>query len=90
MQWLVSTGMVYKVNEIEKPAIPLSAHSNPGFFKLYMADTGLLRRMSRLPASAIFEESSLYSEFKGAMTENYVLNELVKLAWRSAFLLEVG
>lgn len=95
MHWLVSAGMVYKVNKIEKPAIPLSAYSNPGYFKLYMADAGLLRRMSRLPASTIFEESPLYSEFKGAMTENYVLIELVNLLgmppyyWKSGNTAEV-
>ena len=79
MQWLVSAGMVYKVNKIEKPSIPLSAYSNQGYFKLYMSDIGLLRKMSRLPASSVFEESILYSEFKGALTENYVLGELVNL-----------
>jgi uncharacterized protein len=77
MQWLISAGMVYKVNKIEKPSIPLSAFSNKSYFKLYMSDIGLLRRMSRLPASSIFEEAVLYSEFKGALTENYVLSELV-------------
>lgn len=72
--------MVYKVSKIEKPAIPLSAYSNHSYFKLYMSDTGLLRRMARLPASSIFQESTvLYSEFKGALTENYVLCELVNL-----------
>ncbi len=50
LQWLVSAGMVYKVNKIEKPAIPLSAYSNPSFFKVYLSDVGLLRRMSKLPA----------------------------------------
>jgi predicted AAA+ superfamily ATPase len=79
LQWLVSAGMVYKVHRIEKPAIPLSAYSSPTYFKVYLADVGLLRRMSRLPASSIFDETSHYTEFKGAMTENYVLNELVNL-----------
>lgn len=79
MQWLISAGMVYKVSIIEKPAIPLSAYSNQSYFKLYMSDIGLLRRMSRLPASSIFEESAIYSEFKGALTENYVLGEIVNL-----------
>lgn len=79
MQWLISAGMVYKVCKIEKPAIPLSAYSNIGFFKLYLSDVGLLRRMSRLPVSSIFEDSKLYTEFKGALTENYVLSELVNL-----------
>ncbi len=95
VQWLVSAGMIYKINKIEKPAIPLSAYVNPGYFKLYMADTGLLRRMAKLPASYIFEESPLYAEFKGAMTENYVLNELVNLKgeipyyWKSGNTAEV-
>lgn len=79
LQWLVSAGMVYKVHKIEKPAIPLSAYSSPTYFKVYLADVGLLRRMSRLPASSIFDETPHYTEFKGAMTENYVLNELIHL-----------
>lgn len=79
LQWLISAGMVYKVNKIERPAIPLSAYSDQSYFKLYMSDVGLLWRKSRLPASSIFEESNLHSEFKGAMAENYVLNELVNL-----------
>ena len=79
LQWLVSAGMVYKVCKIEKPAITLSAYSNQNYFKLYMSDIGLLRRMSRLTAASIFVEETLYSEFKGALTENYVLNELVNL-----------
>lgn len=95
MQWLVSAGMVYKVNKIEKPSIPLSAYSNQGYFKLYMSDIGLLRKMARLPAASIFEESIHYSEFKGALTENYVLCELVDLYgdvpyyWRSGNTAEV-
>lgn len=79
LQWLISSGMVYKVNKIEKPFIPLSAYSNQSYFKLYMSDIGLLRKMSRLPASSIFDESSHYTEFKGVLTENYVLGELVNL-----------
>ena len=79
LQWLVSSGMIYKVSKIEKPAIPLSAYSDQGYFKLYMSDIGLLRRISRLPAASIFEEFVLYKEFKGALTENYVLGELVNL-----------
>ncbi len=95
MQWLVSAGMVYKVNKIEKPFVPMSAYENPSYFKLYMADVGLLRKMSGLPAAAIYEDSALYSEFKGAMTENYVLSELLHLQgdipryWKSANTAEV-
>ncbi|MCL4415757.1 MAG: ATP-binding protein [Actinobacteria bacterium] len=95
LQWLVSAGMVYKVCKIEKPAIPLSAYSNEGYFKLYLSDIGLLRRMSKLPAALIFEDSKLYIEFKGALTENYVLNELINLQsdvpyyWKSGNTAEV-
>ena len=95
IQWLAGAGMVYKVNKIEKPSVPLSAYAASNYFKLYMADAGLLRRMSRLPASSIFGESPLFSEFKGALTENYVLGELVNLhgdvpyCWRSGNTAEV-
>ena len=95
MQWLVSAGMAYKVCKVEKPGIPLSAYSSVSHFKLYMSDVGLLRRMSRLPASAIFEDSILYSEFKGALTENYALSELINIQgevpyyWKSGNTAEV-
>ncbi len=95
LQWLVGAGMVYKVCKIEKPSMPLSAYSNSNYFKLYLSDVGLLRRMSKLPAASIFEDSKLYAEFKGALTENYVLNELVNLTgdvpyyWKSGNTAEV-
>jgi len=95
MQWLISAGMVYKVIKIEKPSMPLSAYSNASYFKLFMSDIGLLRRMSRLPASSVYKETLSYSEFKGALTENYVLAELVNLRgevpyyWKSGNMAEV-
>ncbi len=77
LAWLVSAGLAYKVIKIEKPFMPLSAYADQTFFKLYMADVGLLRKMSRLPAQAILEKTDNYKEFKGALAENYVLCELV-------------
>lgn len=79
LEWLISAGMVIKVMKIEKPFFPLSAYADQKYFKLYMADIGLLRKMSRLPAAAILEKSAVYREFKGALTENYALCELVNL-----------
>lgn len=79
MVWLQNAGMVHKVTRIEKPAIPLSAYATPSYFKLYAPDIGLLRTMAALPAKAILEESFLFQEFKGAMTENFVLQELVAM-----------
>jgi predicted AAA+ superfamily ATPase len=95
LQWLISAGMVYKVCMVEKPAIPLSAYCNRNYFKLYLSDIGLLRRISRLPATSILDDSKLYTEFKGALTENYVLCELVNLQgdlpyyWKSGNTAEV-
>lgn len=95
LQWLIGAGIVHKVWKVEKPAIPLSAYADPGYFKLYLADTGLLRRMAKLPASAIFEKTPAYVEFKGAITENFVLNELISTIgeipyyWRSGNTAEV-
>lgn len=77
LQWLLSAGMAFRVCRIEKPGIPLSAYSESQFFKLYLSDCGLLRRLAKVPAAAILGEAPLYAEFKGALTENYVLNQLV-------------
>ena len=95
LEWLLNAGLVYKVAKIEKPAMPLSAYADRTFFKLYLADIGLLRKMSKLPAKALFEETPAYREFKGALVENYVLCELVKIHgdppfyWKSANRAEV-
>ncbi|MDR1703977.1 MAG: DUF4143 domain-containing protein, partial [Clostridiales bacterium] len=95
LEWLVSAGLAFKVARIEKPFLPLSAYADETYFKLYMSDVGLLRRMSRLPADAILSGSEVYREFKGALTENYVLGELVSLTgdvpfyWKSGNLAEV-
>ncbi|MCL2310926.1 MAG: ATP-binding protein [Firmicutes bacterium] len=96
LEWLISAGLVHKVVKITKPFIPLSSYSEETFFKLYMVDIGLLRKMSKLPASVILDKkNTLYTEFKGAMTENYVLCELVNLYgetpffWRSENIAEV-
>jgi predicted AAA+ superfamily ATPase len=95
LEWLVGAGLVYRVAKVEKPFMPLSAYGDSSFFKLYMADVGLLRTMAALPAEAILEPLGVYKEFKGAMTENYVLTELINLYnetpffWRSTNTAEV-
>lgn len=76
LEWLLRAGLVYKVENIEKPYLPLSAYANHACFKLYMADIGLLRRIANLPASVFFDKTDHYREFKGAMAENYVCCEL--------------
>lgn len=76
--WLENAGLVYKVCRIEKPFIPMSSYANPTAFKLYLCDVGLLRKMSKLPYEVVLDATPNFREFKGAMTENFVLCELLK------------
>ena len=95
LQWLIAAGMAHKVHKVERPGFPLSAYADPQAFKLYLSDVGLLRRLSRLPASALYEENPLFAEFKGALTENFVLTEILSVSgdlpfyWRSGNTAEV-
>ncbi len=78
LQWLISAGMCYQINRIEKPNIPLSSYMDMQSFKIYMCDVGLLRRKAKVDASIILEDDKeIYKEFKGALAENFVLLELI-------------
>ena len=79
LYWLIRAGLVYKVEHIEKPDLPLSSHVNNTHFKLYMCDVGLLRRTARLPSSAILDKSNNYKEVKSALVENIVCCELKRI-----------
>ena len=89
LQWLIDAGIVMRVKMISKPWMPLSAYSSHSNFKLYCSDIGLLGAMANLSFSSIMMDDSKYAEFKGAVTENYVLTELVNVlgdvpyCWRS-------
>ena len=78
LEWLIAAGLVYKVCKIEKPFIPLSSYADDTSFKLYMADIGILRKLSKLPYEVVLDATPNDKEFKGSLTENYVLCELVK------------
>lgn len=75
--WLQHAGLVHRVFCSSKPGLPLSAYDDVSAFKIYLCDGGLLRSMSRLPAEVLWTDSPLYTEFKGAMTENMILQSLV-------------
>jgi predicted AAA+ superfamily ATPase len=79
LEWLIRSGLVYKVTNVEKPHLPITAYANHAFFKLYMCDVGLLRRTANLPASIVMDKSDGFAQFKGAMAENFVCCELKKL-----------
>lgn len=75
--WLEHAGMIHRVFCSSKPGLPLSAYDDISAFKVYLSDAGLLRVMSGLPADVLWPENPHYTEFKGAMAENMVLQSLV-------------
>ena len=75
--WLESAGLIYRVFCTTKPFLPLKAYDDLSAFKVYLSDVGLLRELSGLPSEIIFLGNSAYTEFKGAIAENYVLQSLV-------------
>ena len=78
LEWLIGAGLIHKVCLIEKPYFPLSSYADATSLKLYLCDIGLLRKLAGVPAQIIWNTSDLYTEFRGAMTENYVLTELIR------------
>ena len=94
LQWLSDAGLLIKTELVEKPEIPLSGFADKTYFKVYMSDVGLLRAKSKVSPDTILEESALYIRYKGAFTENYVLNELISTGktpyfWRSGNTAEI-
>lgn len=80
LRWLISAGLCYQVNKIDKPNIPLASYIDMQSFKIYMCDVGLLRKKAKVDASVILSDNNeIYTEFKGAMAENFVLLELISL-----------
>ena len=77
LNWLKDAGLVYKIARISKPHLPIASYADPSAFKVYLADIGLLRMHSNLPASVFLDTHKLFTEFKGAMSENYVLTEII-------------
>ncbi|HIT95717.1 MAG TPA: ATP-binding protein [Candidatus Aphodousia faecavium] len=77
LQWLVDARLVHKVYRCNKLGLPMAAYDDLSAFKLYCVDVGLLRCLSQLSPSAFGEGNRLFSEFKGALTENFVLQSLI-------------
>ena len=75
--WLTDVGLVYRINRVKKPDLPHRAYQDLSAFKLFVVDIGLLGAMSRLNAKVILEGNRLFEEFKGALTEQYVLQQLI-------------
>ncbi len=77
LQWLVDARLVHKIYRSTAPGLPLSAYDDLTAFKVYLTDVGLLRRLARLAPTAFDEGNRLFTEFKGALTENFVLQTLI-------------
>lgn len=75
LSWLINSGLIYKINKISKPDIPLSAYEDFSAFKIYMLDVGLLGAMSGLEAKTIIDGNRIFEEFKGAIAEQYVFQQ---------------
>lgn len=73
--WLKKTGLIYQINKLQKPGLPIYSYEDRSSFKVYMLDTGLFCAKSLLDAKTLLAGSQIFEEFKGSMTEQYVLQE---------------
>ena len=76
LQWLCDAALVSKIYRSSAPGLPISAYDDLTAFKIYLVDVGLLRRLSLLSPTAFGEGNRLFAEFKGALSENYILQAL--------------
>lgn len=79
VNWLKDANVVNKIYNVTKPCMPLISYNDLSSFKMYLNDVGLLRRKTDLDSKVIVEGNKLFQEFKGALTENYVLQTLVAI-----------
>jgi len=79
IQWLADSGLLHKVYSVSKPALPLAAYRELSAFKLYHNDVGLLGAMASLKAKTIVEGDAIFTEFKGALTEQFVFQQLLPM-----------
>jgi predicted AAA+ superfamily ATPase len=84
IQWLSDAGLIHKSYLVESPKFPLSAYADPNIFKIFLADVGLLGAQSNLSPQTIIDGDHLFTEFKGALTENFVAQELIAARYKEA------
>ena len=86
VEWLILCGLLHRVRRISKPGVPLAAYESPNAFKLYGIDCGLLGAMAGLDSRSMVENNAIFEEFKGALTEQFVLQELLSSTdWKLAY-----
>lgn len=77
LQWLQDAGLIYKVPRCTKPALPLDIYQDFSAFKIYILDTGLLGAMVKTTSEQVVINNGIFTEYKGGMTEQYVLQQLI-------------
>lgn len=77
IEWLQDSGLVYKVNKVNEPHVPLAAYKDFSAYKIFMLDVGLLGALSGLDAGSILDGNDIFIEFKGALTEQYVHQQII-------------
>ena len=85
MMWLVDCGLVHSISRISKADLPLAAYQDFNSFKLFILDTGLLGAMTGLDEKTLLEGNTIFTEFKGALTEQFVLQQLKSMKNISIF-----
>jgi len=76
LTWLEDCGLIYRVNRVNVPMMPLKAYEDLESFKLFILDVGLLAAMGDINPKILLESPDIFSQFKGALTEQYVLQQL--------------
>ncbi len=77
LTWLKDSGLVYRIERVSKPGIPLKGYADNSAFKLFICDVGLLAAMGDIDARTLLDGNTIFTEFKGALAEQYVLGQLV-------------
>jgi predicted AAA+ superfamily ATPase len=80
--WLSDCGLIHRINKLSDVTYPIKAYEDPTAFKIYLCDVGLLSRMAGLSADILLRGDGIFDEFKGALAEQYVLQELIASEWR--------
>lgn len=80
IQWLSDCGLIHLVHRVKKPGIPLKTYEQLNAFKIYFNDIGLLAALGELPVTSFVDANVLFTEFKGALTEQYVLQQMISVS----------
>ena len=85
IQWLIDAGLIYKVNKCSKPELPLKFYEDFAAFKLYLSDCGLMGAMAETEPKNVLLGDSVFTEYKGAFTEQYVLQQMIATGIRNVY-----